>query len=231
LNWHLNIKTKASELSQIAEMTEELLQKLLKQYRVPTHIQKHMKKVAAVALFLGQKITQSGEEVDLIALRQAALLHDILKIGDFKTLDFDNFEQDVTAEDIQFWTALMKAAGRTNHENAAYNMLKEIAEEKIATIIRKHRFAGLIEAHDKPVTWEEKLLYYADKRILHDKIVSTSQRLKDGKERYFPDGNHPPDHHLVEKALYRLEQEICTAAGITPEQITEESVKMFLEKL
>ena len=53
-------------------MTEPLLQQLITQYRVPVHVQKHMKKVAAAALYLGQLINQTGEKVDLILLRQAS---------------------------------------------------------------------------------------------------------------------------------------------------------------
>ena len=211
-------------------MTEALLQKLLIQYRVPLHIRKHMQKVAAVALYLGQRIQQAGHQVDLIAVRQGALLHDVLKICDFKTLDIENFEQNVTAEDIQFWTALMKSCNHIGHEEAAYNMLKEAGEEKIATIVRKHRFAGLIEPENKPKTWEEKLVYYADKRVRHDQIVSLAERLEDGRERYFPDGKLPPNHELVEKAIFKLEKEICTVAGIKPQQINEETVEPFLEK-
>jgi len=211
-------------------MTEELLQKLIKQYRVPVHIQKHMQKVAAVALYVGQKLQQAGEKVDMIAVRQAALLHDIMKLCDFKNLDFEHFEQDVSAEDIQFWTALMKSCSHIGHVEAAYNVLMEIGEEQLATIVRKHRFAGLIDKRDKPGTWEEKLVYYADKRVQHDKIVSITQRLKEGRERWFPDGKIPADDHLVEKALYKLEEEICSKAGVKPEGITEKSVETFLEK-
>ncbi len=210
-------------------MTEALLQKLIEQYRVPVHVRKHMKKVAAVALLLGQRIVQSGKEVDLTVLRQAALLHDVMKLCDFEKLDIEHFEQNITADDIHFWTAMQKSCSHIGHVEAAYNMLMEIGEEKLAVIVRKHRFDGLIDERDKPVTWEEKILYYADKRVLHDSIVSISNRLADGRERYFPDGNLPENDHLVEKAIYKLEKEICTAAGTKPEDITEKAATPFLE--
>jgi len=210
-------------------MTEELLQKLITQYRVPVHIQKHMKKVAAVALYLGQLLNQTGEKVNLILLRQAALLHDLMKLCDFKELDIENFEQNITAEDIQFWSALMKSCNHIGHVDAAYNVLKEIGEEEIAIVVRKHRYDGLIDKRDTPKTWEEKILYYADKRVLHDKIVTASERVEDGRKRYFPDGNLPPNDHLIEKALYKLEVEICSKVGIKPEEVNEKNVEPFLE--
>ncbi len=211
-------------------MTEELLQKLTAQYHVPVHVQNHMKKVSAVGLFIGQLLIQAGEKIDLVVLRQAALLHDVLKLCDFKRLDIEHFEQNVTAEDIQFWTALMKSCNHIGHVQAAYNMLKDIGETKIATIVRKHRFDGIIDPVDKPETWEEKLLYYADKRVLHDRIVSIAQRLVDGRKRYFPDGDLPPNDHLVGKAVHRLEEQICAKAGLDPRNVTEEAVEPFLEK-
>lgn len=211
-------------------MTEEQLQKLIVQYRVPVHVQKHMKKVAAVALYLGQKIRQAGEVVDLITLRQAALLHDILKICDFKSMNFDRFEQNVTAEDIHFWTALNKSCSHIGHTEAGYNILKELGEDTIAVIVRRHRFDSLTDERDKPDTWEEKLLYYADKRVRHDQITSIAERLADGRRRYFPDGVLPENDHLVEKALYVLQDKICGKAGIKPEDITEQSVEIYLEK-
>lgn len=211
-------------------MTEETLHQLIEQYRVPVHVRKHMKKVAAAALYLGQLLNQRGEKVNLIVLRQAALLHDIMKLCDFKHLNFDHFEQNVTAEDIRFWTALIKSCHHVGHVDTAYNVLMDIGEEELAVIVRKHRFEGLIDERDKPQTWEEKLLYYADKRVRHDEVVSTAERLEDGRKRYYPDGDLPEHDHHVEKALYKLEEEICSKAGIRPEDINEKNVEPFLER-
>jgi len=210
-------------------MTEEFLQQLIEKYHVPVHIRRHMQKVAAVALYLGQNLQQAGEKVDLIVVRQAALLHDLMKLCDFKELDLENFDQNITTQDIQFWTALMKSCGDIGHERAAYNVLKELGEDQIAEIVLKHRFAGLIEAENKPKTWEEKLVYYADKRVKHDEVVSLEDRLHDGRERYFPDGNFPENHDTVEKAVFQLESELCQKSHIKPSDINEKSVVPFLE--
>ena len=208
-------------------MTEDLLQKLYAQYRVPVHIRKHMEKVAAVALYIGQILKQKGEKIDLVKLRQAALLHDVLKLCDFRELDLENFEQDVTAEDIQFWSALMKSCHKDGHITAAVNMLNDIGENEIAEIVKKHRYTCLIEPKEKPATWEEKILYYSDKRVKHDRIATLAERLTDGRQRYFPDGNPPATDHLVETALYELESEITKKAGINPEDINEKSVAVY----
>lgn len=210
-------------------MTESTLHNLLQQYRTPKHVLAHMRKVAAVALFLGQKLKQNGHEIDLIVLRQAALLHDILKLCDFPELDLTYFDQDVTAEDIEFWSRLVKSCHKDGHVVAAYNMLMDLGEKRLAVIVRRHGFRSLIEPVNRPETWEEKLIYYADKRVKHDQVVSAKERLRDGRERYFPDGNVPDHDPHVQEALYQLEQEICEAAHVTPEGVNEKSVADFLE--
>lgn len=200
-------------------MNNKLVQQLWQQYRAPLHVRAHMQKVADVCLFLGKKIRQTGEKIDLAKLRHAALLHDILKLCDFKELDLRFFNQNYTAEDIQFWSSLIKSCNHIGHIQAAYNALKDIGEDEIAEIVKKHDFNCLIKPKECPKTWEEKILYYTDKRVRHDQIVSLAERLVDGRKRYFPDGNLPPEDPLIEKALYRLEKELCGKANIRPEDI------------
>jgi uncharacterized protein len=200
-------------------MTEKALQDLIEKYRVPLHIRAHMEKVAGVALFLARKLIAQGEKVDLHNLRQASLLHDILKLCDFKELRLEYFTQTYSQEDVHFWTELIKSCSHKGHIQAAYELLIGLDEPELAEIVKKHRFNCLIEESEKPVTWEEKLLYYADKRVMHDKVVSIKERLEDGRKRYFPDGKVPVDDSLVEKALFELEQEICGRAEIKPDEL------------
>ena len=205
-------------------MTEKTLQELLRKYRVPFHIQAHMKKVAAVSLFIGTQLQDSGQKVDLTILRQAALLHDILKLCDFKELNLQYFQKSPSKKDKAFWTELIKSCSHKGHIQAAYELFMDIGEPQIASIIKKHRFNCLIEKNEKPTTWEEKILYYADKRVKHDQVVSIQERLEDGRKRYFPDGHIPKEDAQIEKALYKLEQELCNHAKIHPEEINEKNV-------
>lgn len=58
-------------------------------------------------------------------------------------------------------------------------------------------------------------------------MVSIQERLVDGRARYFLDGNVPEHDHLVEKALVELEAEICSAAGVTPDEVSEKMSPIF----
>lgn len=207
-------------------MTERELQNLLKKYRVPFHIVLHMKKVAAVGVFIAQKIKAHGEEIDVKSVRQGALLHDIMKLSDFKDIKMEYFRETPTQDDLDFWRKLIDTYHVYGHEVAGYKILKALGEEKLALIVKKHRFASLTD-HDpeeQPQTWEEKLVYYADKRVAGDKIVSIEERIADGQRRYFPNGNIPPEDEVIKKHLRELEQKICQKAKIKPEDVREENV-------
>ncbi len=210
-------------------MTEQKLWELLTKYRVPLHILAHMKKVSALSLFIGNRLRGLGIAVDLILLRQGALLHDFVKLVDFTTLDLKYFHQNYSHEDVVFWTNLMKMYPDQGHCQAGYEILMEEGEPVLANIVKKHCFKALISSEDSPETWEEKIVYYADKRVRHDEIVSVKERLEDGRKRYFPDGDVPANDGIIEQALLKLEEEICAKAGIKPDDIHEKAVEIYFE--
>lgn len=207
-------------------MTENELHELLQKYHVPHHILAHMEKVAKVAAKIGKALQKKGIKVNLEVLRQGAMLHDIAKVCDFKELDLSMFTGTYTAEDVQFWQMLIKTGGKDGHVKAGFNILRDLGEEELALIIKKHGYNSLIAENpgDRPQTWEEKIIYYSDKRVKHDKVVSVEERLKDGRQRYFPDGNVPTTDALVQKALLKLETEIMKAAGLKPEDLSDATV-------
>lgn len=203
-------------------MTEKQLQNLLKKFRVPSHIRAHMEKVAMLAGWLGSELKKKGQEIDVIRLRQACLLHDLVKMCEIKQIDGPLLAT-ATAVNLSIWKNLAKKYAKVGHVKAASEILAAIGERKLAKIILKHRFDALIDPlhSERPSTWEEKLLYYADKRVLHDKIVTLKVRLKDGSKRYSKRNKANANNPVLDKAVYTLENEICLAAGIKPEQLSE----------
>ncbi|MEK7085852.1 MAG: hypothetical protein AAB953_02450, partial [Patescibacteria group bacterium] len=62
-------------------------------------------------------------------------------------------------------------------------------------------------------TWEEKILYYADKRVDHDKVVDLKKRFEEGRKRNFTPKD---DMELVlktEKEIEKLEKEFVKILG------------------
>ena len=207
-------------------MTENDLQLLLDEFHVPEHIRAHMEKVARVAALIGKNLVKRREKLDLKALEQAARLHDLVKICDFPKIKKEYLREPYTAEDAACWKEIRQKYHHLGHVQAAHEILRQRGEEKIATIIKKHRFSSIIDIDPKerPVTWEEKILYYADKRVQHDQIVTLKQRIEDGRRRYFPDGTIPDDDEKTYKAIVRLEKDLCQAAGMEPAEISESAI-------
>ena len=201
-------------------MTEKEIRMIIKKFRVPENIVKHMEKVARIALFLGTKLKNKGEKVDLKLLKAASRLHDIFKLCDFKAIDRAFQKNTFSMEDEKFWGKMIKKHHKDGHIKTAYDYFIKTGEPVIAEIIKKHDYLSPVspKKEERPSKWEEKLLYYADKRILHDKLVSIGERIKDGRKRYHG-GKISPEDKKVEREIYLLEKEIMRKAGATEKDI------------
>jgi len=155
---------------------------ILAEYHVPPHIVSHSRAVAKLAVFLAKRLNENGAAVDVTLLDRACLLHDLLRVLDFKESDYNRFERTLPDEEKPKWQRLRAKYKASSHEDAAYDILKE-KYPALALTIKRHRYMALLDEKDKPDTWEEKLLYYADMRVMHDKIVPLKQRLAEGHKR------------------------------------------------
>jgi len=155
---------------------------IISRYHVPSHIVKHSVASAKLAVFLAQRLNANGVQVDIDLVDRACLLHDILRVCDVSNSDYGRFEQPVTGDDKAKWRRLKEKYNRLGHEYAAYEVLKE-QYPVLALTIRRHRYTALLDEDEKPTTWEEKLVYYTDKRIMHDRIVPLDERLQEAHKR------------------------------------------------
>jgi len=91
-------------------------------------------------------------------------------------------------------------------------ILLEIGEKKLANLVRKHDFWRIDHLKD----WEEKILYYADKRVEADKIVSLEKRFEEGRKR---NAREDDDHNLrgnIENKAHKLEEDFIKVLGGLP---------------
>lgn len=186
-------------------MTDLEVSKLIEEFRVPLHVRRHCAAVADFCVELGEKLVAAGVKVDLKLLRQAALLHDLLRVIDFKTFEPEKFPDPISAEDIEFLKSLREKYKGMHHADAAAQILRERGCNDIADVIEKHKY---VQIKDGFRTWEEKILYYGDKRIKHNKVVPLAERLADGRKRNYPYiKGEEPDNEL-DKKVFELEKEI-----------------------
>jgi uncharacterized protein len=200
---------------------------ILAEYHVPPHIVKHNQAVAKLAVFLAQRLIEKGETVDVELLDKAGLLHDMMRVLDFKQPDYNKFEQNLPKEEKTKWQRLRAKYKTMTHEDAAYDVLKE-QYPALALTIKRHRYMAMLDEKDRPDTWEEKLLYYADMRVMHDKIVPLKQRLAEGHKRnihmHGSAAQSKANTSKVDPLIYEMEKEIFEKIGLDPLEVTDESI-------
>ena len=200
---------------------------IMKEYCVPLHILKHSLTVAKLAVFLAERLNEKGEAVDVDLVDRACLLHDIARVCDFKELNYDDFEQTVTEQDKAKWQQLRATYKGVGHEDAAYHILKE-KYPVLALTVRRHKYRAMLDERTRPNTWEEKLVYYADMRVMHDKIMPLKTRLKEGHKRNIHLHGSAAQSKIntakVDPLIYGLEEEIFNKIGLSPSEVTDEFI-------
>ncbi len=129
---------------------------LMDQYRMLENIRDHSVMVARVASHLAMGLNAAGRDISLDTVIAAGLLHDIAKTA---TLNTDE-RHDEKGREICL-----------RHE------FYEIADIVAEHVILRDGVAGACCA-------EKEIVYYADKRVKHDKVVSLDERLDYILRRY-----------------------------------------------
>ncbi len=167
--------------------TREECMKLIEKYHMPRNIFEHSLLVNKIAMFLAKRLKDVGEPVDLKLVEAASLLHDIAK---YKTL----------------------VDGKHGEED--YKLLMAEGCEEVAVVAKKHIFTSVLD--EGPKTWEEKIVFYADKRVMHSKIVTLEEREEDLKRRY----RHVIDEIIkADDAAKKIEKEIFEKIHGSPDEV------------
>ena len=205
---------------------------MIRQCHVPAHIARHNETVAKLGVFLARRLAERGLEVDVDLVERACLLHDLFRICDCPLEDFSRFEQPVTEKDRSTWHRLKAEHGRRRHEDAADAFLRD-QYPVLAQTIRKHRYTAVIDDNDPLESWEEKLVYYADKRTMHDTIVPLKERLEEAHRRSalaLAEAGRPRRGDMEKKVdalIFKLEAEIFDQIGLCPDDVTDASIDHY----
>ena len=148
---------------------EERCIELVEKY-LPDNLQRHTRQVKDLAVSVGNELVENGTYVNIELLEKAAWLHDL-----FKPCDYGDEE---TCRELG--TMLPDDVDGKRHAELAYLAFKDDYPE-LAKVIKKHAFREILKGFD---SIEEKILYYADKRVMHDRVVSLKERLDELHKRY-----------------------------------------------
>lgn len=151
-----------------------------KEAALQPHIAAHCHAVAKTACDLAKYILGDGQILRPLLLRRSAELHDVLRFLDFRP---GAAPADVvsTEHDQCVWKQWKKKYPAMRHEEACSAMLREQGYHAMAEIVRTH---GWHLAPSERKTTEQKLLFYADKRVAFNQCVSLKERFADFTKRY-----------------------------------------------
>ncbi len=180
---------------------DEKIEAYFKQWRTPAHVQAHCRQVALVAQGVAEAMARVGRIVDINLVVNACLLHDLCRVCDFRTLDRAAFKYPVSQDDWSAWVRQREEYKGRHHADVCAEALKRDGYFLTAEAVRLHASAAIVNEPGSFDTVEKKLVYYADKRVAHDRIVSLAERFREGRERY---GHH--DDAAMKKLYEQIEQ-------------------------
>ncbi len=73
---------------------------------------------------------------------------------------------------------------KKNHVIEGASLIRSMGFPEVAGVMSKHSTHKIEDPAQQPRTYEEKIVFYADKRAKGDEIVSLEERFRDLKERY-----------------------------------------------
>jgi uncharacterized protein len=121
------------------------------------NIREHSFRVMQVACVLGEALTEAGFDLHLPLVTVGALLHDLGKTPCLGTLE--------------------------NHAELGAGILEALGYPQVAQVVREHVHLDGNFIDPRPLR-EAELVNYADKRVLHNAVVTLEARFADLKVRY-----------------------------------------------
>jgi len=158
------------------------------------HIRQHSFLVMEVASFLGTVLKEAGFELNLPLLETGALLHDLGKTPCLGT-----------SENHAWWGAAV-LSGRGYHQ--------------VAQIVKEHVRLEPSPADARPLR-EAEVVNYADKRVLHTRVVTIRERFLDLKTRYGRTPEALQRLSAMEINTRALEDKIFAPLSLTPHDLLD----------
>jgi uncharacterized protein len=155
------------------------------------HIVVHSLQVCRVATFLVDHMEISGKTLNREMVQASALLHDITKTRSFET--------------------------KENHAQTGELLLIDLGYPEVGYIIGQHVRLDEYFALETPI--EAEIVNYADKRILHDKVVTLKERMTYILEKYVKATEHRQRFCWLWRKTEELETRLFTFLSFSPEEL------------
>lgn len=163
----------------------------------PSWTMRHSRAVAEIAGWLAARLSEHGVEVDRRLVEAAALLHDVDKV---------------------LPASAPERALRHGEGSAAW--LARRGHPELGPAVANHPVTVLAMGPgptSPAMTWEERVVAYADKRA-GQHLESMDSRFASWQQRY-PDGWDQATGRLVRRRANALEAAVCAAARTSPDGV------------
>ena len=167
--------------------------RLMCEMEMMDHIVVHSMQVCRVATVLAENLAPAGIQLNLDLIRASALLHDITKTRSFET--------------------------KENHAETGGHYLAELGYAEVGSLVRQH--VRLDDYPQKVSLNEAVILNYADKRVLHENVVSLGKRLDYILEKYTKVPEDRQRVYLLWEKTRDIEDEIFAALSFFPDDLTD----------
>lgn len=161
---------------------------------MPSHIQAHSQLVCQIALVLTDGLIAAGIKINRKLVCASALLHDITKPRSFETGE--------------------------NHAQTGGEHLTELGFPEVGNIVRQHVVLDDYPESNPPT--EAEVVNYADKRVLHDKVVSLDERMGYILKRYAKTKARQELLKTLWQQTQQLEKRLFSYLAFTPDALVEQ---------
>lgn len=164
---------------------------LMRETNMLEHIRDHSILVSQVASLIARHIHQAGVSLSLPLIEISALLHDITKTRSLQTGE--------------------------RHAQTGARFIQKLGYPEVAQIVHQHVRLSRFSVHALPN--EAEIVNYADKRVLHDRIASLSDRMRYIEDKYGVDENKRQKIKIMWLESEQLEQKLFRFLCFAPNEI------------
>jgi len=166
----------------------------MQEQALPHNLVAHVHGVAAAAYQMALWLRAAGHHLDPLLAQRGALLHDLAKL---KAME-------------------RPPEQRIGHAELAARMLEDRGEKLLAECARRHPLFAILQPEQAPRSWEEKLVYFADKLVEGARMAGLDERIASLRQRYPNDAEKIAE---MAPALYALQDELCAALGFPASEL------------
>ena len=164
---------------------------LMDKMEMPSHITVHSCVVSRVASFLAKYLKSCKINLNIELVQASALLHDLTKSRSFKTGE--------------------------NHAHTGGQVLSDLGYPGVGEIVRQHVVLDTYFTSDLPT--EAEVVNYADKRVLHDRVVSLAERKSYILQKYATNPTQRERILVLWRKLEEMENRIFSFMPFPPEDL------------